>query len=203
MLGRVRNTDSRSRPDPLGWQWHLNMKRHHFEKLQFSLLGWQWHLNMKRHHLEKLQFSLFRRLGGQLRRPGAYWWKNCAQGRRCYLRCTILPRLNLLKWSVLPLSVGFGSFLCNRRKDTTKFRKLAIFSKSIFDRLMFKMHYSKLLVKIRPSCFLKSWMQCLSKNFSSKAASAAAGWPSGSRNEYFCRPHHLKEAKIDNSDEEA
>jgi hypothetical protein len=41
--------------------------------------------------------------------------------------------------------------------------------------LMFKMHYSKLLVKIRPSCFLTSWMQCLSKNFSPKAASAAAG----------------------------
>ncbi len=73
--------------------------------------------------------SLFRRLGGQLRRPGAYWRKNCAQGRRCYLRCMILPRLNSLKWSVLPLSVGFGSFLCNRRKDTTKFWKLAIFSK--------------------------------------------------------------------------
>jgi hypothetical protein len=47
--------------------------------------------------------------------------------------------------------------------------------RGIFDRLMFKMHFSKLFVKIRPSCFLKSWMQCLSKNFSSKAASAAAG----------------------------
>jgi hypothetical protein len=47
--------------------------------------------------------------------------------------------------------------------------------RGIFDRLMFKMHYSKLLVKIRPSCFLKSWMQCLSKIFSPKAASAAAG----------------------------
>ncbi len=73
--------------------------------------------------------SLFRRLGGQLRRPGAYWRKNWAQGRRCYHRCTILPRLNSLKWSVLLLSVGFGSLLCRRRKDTTKFRKLAIFSK--------------------------------------------------------------------------
>ncbi len=73
--------------------------------------------------------SLFRRLGGQLRRLSAYWRKNCAQGRWCYLRCTILPRLNSLKWSVLPWSVGFGSLLCNRRKDTTKFRKLAIFSK--------------------------------------------------------------------------
>ena len=48
--------------------------------------------------------------------------------------------------------------------------------RGIFDRLMFKMHYSKLLVKIRPSCFLKSWMQCLSKIFSSKAASAAVGY---------------------------
>jgi hypothetical protein len=68
--------------------------------------------------------------------------------------------------------------------------------RGIFDRLMFKMHYSKLLVKTRPSCFLTSWMQCLNIIFSSKAANAAAGWPSGGRNEYFCRPHHHKEAKI-------
>ncbi len=114
----------------------------------------------------RIRNSLFRRLGGQLRRPGASWRKNCAQGRQCYVRCTILPRLNSLQWSVLRWSVGFGSLLYNRRKDTTKFRKLAIFSKKS--------------VQI----------------FSSKAASAAAGWPSGGRNEYFCRPHHLKEAKI-------
>jgi hypothetical protein len=33
--------------------------------------------------------------------------------------------------------------------------------RGIFDRLMFKMQYSKLLVKIKPSCFLTRWMQCL------------------------------------------
>ncbi len=32
--------------------------------------------------------------------------------------------------------------------------------------------------------------------FSLKSRSAAAGWPSGGRNKYFCRPHNLKEAKI-------
>jgi hypothetical protein len=42
-----------------------------------------------------------------------------------------MPRLNSFKWSVLPLLVGFGSLLCNRRKDTTKFRKLAIFCEKI------------------------------------------------------------------------
>jgi len=60
------------------------------------------------------------------------------------------------------------------RQATTLF-KVRTVERGIFDRLMFKMHYSKLLVKIRPSCFLKSWMQCLSKIFSPKAASAAAG----------------------------
>jgi hypothetical protein len=40
--------------------------------------------------------------------------------------------------------------------------------RGIFDRLMFKMHYSKLLVKTRPSWFLTSWMQCLSKFFRQK-----------------------------------
>jgi hypothetical protein len=40
--------------------------------------------------------------------------------------------------------------------------------RGIFDRLMFKMHYSKLLVEIRPSCFLTRWMQCLSKFFRKK-----------------------------------
>jgi hypothetical protein len=61
------------------------------------------------------------------------------------------------------------------RQATTLF-KVRTVERGIFDRLMFKMHYSKLLVKIRPSCFLKSWMQCLSKIFSSKAASAAVGY---------------------------
>jgi hypothetical protein len=60
------------------------------------------------------------------------------------------------------------------RQATTLF-KVRTVERGIFDRLMFKMHYSKLLVKIRPSCFLTGWMQCLSKIFSSKAASAAAG----------------------------
>ncbi len=45
---------------------------------------------------------------------------------------------------------------------------MVIKERGIFDRLMFKMHYSKLLVKIRPSCFRTSWMQCLSKFFRKK-----------------------------------
>jgi hypothetical protein len=39
-----------------------------------------------------------------------------------------LPRLNKLKVAGLPVSIGFGWLLCNRRKD--KFRKFAIFSKN-------------------------------------------------------------------------
>ncbi len=76
--------------------------------------------------------------------------------------------------------------------------KVRTVERGILDRLMFKMHYSKLLVKIRPSCFLTRYSRCsVWANFSQKAASAAAGWPSGGRNKYFCRPHHLKEAKIE------
>jgi hypothetical protein len=39
-----------------------------------------------------------------------------------------LPRLNELKVAGLPVSIGFGWLLCNRRKD--KFRKFALFSKN-------------------------------------------------------------------------
>jgi hypothetical protein len=97
-----------------------------------------------------------------------------------------------LRWETRSYKAGRTG---GARQATTLF-KVRTIERGIFDRLMFKMHYSKLLVKTRPSCFLMSWMQCLSKIFSPKAASAVAGWPSGGRNEYFCRPHHLKEAKM-------
>ncbi len=113
--------------------------------------------------------SQFRRLGAQLRRPGAYWRKNC----RCYLRCTILPRLNssvvssMVSSTVNRLGLAAVYFAIGSTKQPN-FENWRYFRKNAVFELI----------------------------FSQKAASAAAGWPSGSQNKYFCRPHHLKEAKI-------
>jgi hypothetical protein len=63
-----------------------------------------------------------------------------------------------MRIGVLPLVLGLGVDLAEPGSR----------ERGIFDRLTFKMHHSKLLVKIRPSCFFTRWMQCLSKFFRKK-----------------------------------
>ncbi len=120
--------------------------------------------------------------GGHTRWLERGWGVNSSEDAR---HCSVLYICKYFVGSTYYFAIGAKS------KDTTKFRKFAIFSIIWCSKCNIPNSLSKsdLHVSLRPG-------RSVWANFSPKAASAAAGWPSAGRTRYFSLPHHLKEAKI-------